>query len=92
MIQTSAKAELSPQLLLKWLISEADFGINLEDIEKTYHNSPLAELCRRSNGHNLFKYWRLFVTDETIKQCLFYMLQTVVEEGTGEMTKVYHTL
>ena len=84
--QMTARMDLSSQLLLKWL--SVDRSCFSPVGQKEYEESSLAELCRRHDGHSLFNDLMRFISNETIRGCYFFMLESAVEDGSAEMVKV----
>jgi hypothetical protein len=80
-----AARDLSPGLLLMWQAKQAHF-VKLDAEEEAVLKSPLADLCKRRDGPQLFKY----VSNEEVTQdCIIkYLLQAAVLDGTAEMVKV----
>ena len=80
-----AAKDLSPRLLLMWQAKQADF-VKPDAKEEALLESPLADLCKRRDGPQLFKY---VSNQDTTQECIIkYLLQAAVLDGTAEMVKV----
>jgi ankyrin repeat protein len=80
--------DLPPQLLLLWQTKKAQF-VDPNAKEEDLLHSPLADLCKRRDGPQLFKYLSTQLDLDSSMDTIKYLLQAAVLDGTSEMVKVW---
>lgn len=89
LLQMNAKSHLPPRLLMMWHAHGGDFtcGVNLNNRKEVLPKSPLVDLSRRFDGHELYT---SFIKELGMprKRYLSCMLQAAVKDGSASMVKV----
>ena len=85
-LQMASRMSLPSSVLMAWLKHGADFsgGADPTCCKDALYTSPLAELCRRPDGHYLLS--RL--DSINYNSCLNYMLEAAVRDGSAIMVEV----